>query len=725
MAIITNWSKPLEDVLLKKLHNPGMSFHEYRDLRSQCRLLEGAPVSELFMQKLEENDRMWDQKYQTALETARQSSDLSEIRVSLNALKPFSGYRDADRICYEAEKRLAILLKEENDRRAADKKKKEARDLLRKRVIRVVLIAAIAILAVLMAISIRDREQKKQRFIAELEQIRSEAAAGRQDDAIEALKALPQEDLDHFNSDDPDLLYAISQAMLEKAVRDNGYQAGFELYDRLTAEVPKMVSKVDFEEFMVRQLSDDSLSPAEKWEWMLAYGERGISVSSETREAILSEYVASLPAGEAWTVAADAVENDILAKRDDLVRNAYSAVQTSSPASEAWDAAQRAVALDIISNEDETYKSAFQKYVDSLAPFEAWSAIASQYGTSLVDTSGIFDAFEKYSALASVEEAAEMLRTMITVGDGGFAGLKLAFNGYAPYIAQEVKADIQTRYLNAIADELAAGTDRNIPKWADEWSDAMAILPAEPNAALRLVYALHDAGYDVYQLFPKGICLDIPMAERVCNLMDRGFGTPKSGDYPDFEKVLPVSLVQLPESILEHGEKSEKMVKEAVEGIQRTDYYYNTCLSTEQFFNLHEEIRPATYEECRALLCMHTIYWMDGIICTERTNRSNISFSYLPAYYAVGLVAVYSLDDVSSSVAIYAKTYEPKVNDSEWFTINKATNIVCDVENRVGKVDLFSLKRNFQTCVEKADMLPVYILLSAYEYSEEEANDAD
>lgn len=115
MAIISNWSKPLVDVLLKKLNNPGLTFHDYRELRRQCHLLDGAPGSELLIQKLEKDDKIWDQKYQKTVETARQSSDLSEVRDSLQMLKSFSGYLDADRIYNEVESRFAILQKEEYD----------------------------------------------------------------------------------------------------------------------------------------------------------------------------------------------------------------------------------------------------------------------------------------------------------------------------------------------------------------------------------------------------------------------------------------------------------------------------------------------------------------------------------------------------------------------------------------------------------------------------------
>ena len=259
----------------------------------------------------------------------------------------------------------------------------------------------------------------------------------------------------------------------------------------------------------------------------------GRKVSADLRDGIVAAYLDTLPADEAWAIASQRVEDGQLAPDSDIAASALESALAEVSGAQAWDIARRAVELKVTDRDSELAQAAFSAYLATLPPEEAWNAVytARRDGTQSISDEAFMAVYTAYADTVPVDRLWSDFIGYVRDGK-----LEL-FHADAP--RQALSA-----YLRLLSDELAAGSDRDMAAWAEEQAEALNAVAADPDAALTFVYALKDAGRDPAALFPSGLLVDIPMADRVCNLVNRLTNSLSPGRTPNVSTVLPVSIVQ-------------------------------------------------------------------------------------------------------------------------------------------------------------------------------------
>ena len=260
--------------------------------------------------------------------------------------------------------------------------------------------------------------------------------------------------------------------------------------------------------------------------------------------------------------------------------------------------------------------------------------------------------------------------------------------------------------LNALADEIQAGTKVDMDAWMEAHGPLLDQIRCDPDAALQLLYALNDAGYDPCALFPEGILVNIPIAARTCAMLnDLNEGIEQAGS-PDISALLPVSVKEESISAKIMYEKDQSSLDEHVEDHQADEDNYEVRLLPEYLFRLPEIARPVTFSDCTTLLCMQQVYCFTSVITrTEYTKNSygSLKYSttyYYPAFSALDLVTLFDMADSDVYSIVSGFINSPQVDDNEWFNDNKNTQFYFEVINNstlLGEFDTEALKKEYET----------------------------
>ena len=298
-----------------------------------------------------------------------------------------------------------------------------------------------------------------------------------------------------------------------------------------------------------------------------------------------------------------------------------------------------------------------------------------------------------------------------------------------------VDAETEKSVLNdcvvALCDEMAAGSSRDVEGWISAQRENFDAVRMDPEAALRLVYALHDAGHDAAGLFPDGINVDIPLAERVMTLVSFLVDDSQSPDSPDMTAVLPVAVeesawIQDEDS----GSRKDRMLYEVVcsktdqlderiTGIQKNEDHYTVRLLPEYLFRIPEPMRAGTYSDCTALVCMQTSYLASGTATkvTEYSSGNSSKTGYLPSrtsreyrycFSALDIVSMYDQGDISACSAFYVHVNSAQIEDQTWFNAHKEDSDLYSQKNMMGVFDIQTLKEHYG---ETVDSLAIYSIL--------------
>ncbi len=779
MAMVSNWADPLEKAILKLLSKPELSATEIDRIEKTAALLDGAPLSGRIQGKIELQRNALEQRYQTALQKAS-SDNPGTLQEAVAALEKLSGYKEADPKIKEARERIEQLRQEAEER---EKRR-------RRRSRRIGWAAALVVIAVIAGLIIRQSNVDKQ-VRQRVREAQTLANHGENDEAVDRIAELLGEG--RTGTRYPEI-YMVTETVLENTVESEGFDAAFELKDKLRETLPDGVAEDTFVQYAKSRLHDDELSPAEKWALLGKLEEQGAYLLYDA-EAVVEEYLATLPAeevggvalealekgwiksksdafaaacrtavegmpaedawafavdtlkqvkladddglletaiariaeehapGEVWAKVADAVEDGAIDAKSEQVLTALNGALDELPVEEAWEVARRASELQVLSKSDDTLRDAFVNYVNSLDIRESWPIIYAAYRDNTVSLSGksVGDVYRRYVGYLDDDTSWGELQ--------GYAD-----DGMLEKLPADVVAQVAGKRMSLLTRDLQQGHRVDVRGWLGQQQPSLTSLAVDPESALQLVNALEKAGYDPVELFPDGILISLPVAEKVRALVNDLVNEKNPDHVPDMSAVLPVSIVEndrvsgIP--IYEQSQTIEMLLNDAIMRRQTNDANYQVRLLPDALLRLPKSARPAQYSECKSLLCLQNVYLYAGSIYQSNSMPSILDSSlpsYRPFFSALDMVAVYELADGGASECLYVQQHPAQVADEAWFQENKhrALSLFTD-RNMLGSFDNDALKAQWDDFLDTFELLRVYMLIDTTNPEvEDAANDAD
>ena len=652
MPIVKNWTEPLERAIKAKLSSTfKKDYATLRQAQQMAALLDGATQSDDLAKSLEKYAGELESEYQTIVEAVRQGNSPGKVEENVKRLEAFRGYKEAEAIIAEGRERAARLRQEEADRAKASKKRKTR-----------VFLAVAAVAVAALAFFIVRGTLTYRRIEGRIAEARAMVDAGKRTDAVDVVSTLAGEGV---TGQEHPSLYEVTEAMLEGTAADEGYDAAFELFDRLLEDMPDTVDKDGFRTFASARVTDTSLETAQRWTLFNHMMRRDMNVSGFDKDdatALVLDYASTLSPVEAWPV----------------IRNA---------------------------------RAGNVGHITDVQLSEAFMAYAPH-----VPADGAFDAIMD-----------DVLRATLPAS---------------------AVAEVGGACLDLLSDELSTADHRDMQEWVSAHWDILEGCNIGPDHALRFLYALHGAGYDVVSLFPDGMKVDIPLASNMQHLIDKLRGNASEGAIPDMRGVLPLSIVEDDHydnrSIYNIKDTLSTMLDSKITKMQADDAHYTVRLLTRYLFDIPEELRPATFADCTSVLCMQQTYLPGGHIYQTITTESRYSrggsslpdlgsslpglgsTTYRVFFSALDMTTVYDLSDPDASEAISVNVHEAKVSDEAYFEANKDNDYALyTADNMLGVFDNAKLRADYETTINNVEELNLYILLNRIGNEGENTNDAD
>ena len=137
-------------------------------------------------------------------------------------------------------------------------------------------------------------------------------------------------------------------------------------------------------------------------------------------------------------------------------------------------------------------------YIDTADSHAAWDAVfqACQNETVNVPPEMLAECYQAHVDGLTAEEAWEELRT-------------LSKEEVFTLLPQDTLTELEGKILDQIAGELRNNTGRDMTSWLESNSDLLGRIKADPNSALRFIYEMTRTGYDIFDILPDGIPLQI------------------------------------------------------------------------------------------------------------------------------------------------------------------------------------------------------------------------
>ena len=624
MAIVSNWSDPLEASVKRLLKKPDLSLEEIREIEKITELLEGAPVSEDLRKTIDDCMEGLEERYLKAVELTEKYSSVNVIEEGITKLKELGSYKDAPAKIEKAQNKIIKL---------------------KKRPVKIML-AAMAVIAVLAAGFAIYWNNENKNTKEQLVSAQQQANAGNNGEAIEILTEL---DGKGRTAEKFPEMGDVVETVLENTWTKEGGTAAFNLYDSLRDTIPGAFRKDEFYAFADANLfMEPVISPKEKWDLLLRLKESyQTEISDEQQKKIFLDYVASLDEAQIWPAVYKARLDHTVEIPDEMLNNTYQEHLQNVSAETAWD--------ELYTCQDD-------------------------------------DMLEKLS--------------------------------------EESRSQVENAMLQLLTEELTSEKKRDLSKWAEDNRLMMDQMKADPDIALRFLYALHDHGYDIEKLFPDGVLVDIPIAASVMNLTKNLTIVGQEMQWPDMTTLLPVSVTERNQwegrAIYRMSESSSHSLIERVEEMQASNDHYDVRLLTQYLYSMDESRLPASYAECESLLCMQNTYLMTSSVYTESKNSIYNSYSnndylssllgkktdYKPVFSALDMITVYSISDTRASLCVSAKVNPAQAEDDEWFEAHRTTSGWEDESNMLGVFDRDALKNNYEQIVEESGYIELAVILA-------------
>ena len=777
MAIVPNWADPLKDTLLKQMSRAKINCAQIEKYRNLAALLQGTAASEALEQGLAKMTEALDQRYESAVKQTG-SDVIGTVENGIQTLEQLGGYRDSARIIGESKERVRQLRAAEEERARLQKRRKT----------RITVAVAAVLVAIIAVIIVRQGmvERENRRLIADAQ---AQADAGKDVEAIDTITALTEKGI--RGQDYPEI-YSVTETVLENTAAQEGYDAAFARYDSMRSSIPDAVEESAFTDYAASQLDGTTLTLAEKWDVLLLLQDRNCP-AKDAVDAIADDYLSGLPADEAGKAAEDAVNRNLLKSDSDAVLHVVARIMEDLPAREAWqyamgvagsasmkkddafvekaierlgrelpagetwtlvadaveggkvgvkvagvresvekaieassgeDAwafAQRAVDLKVMESGDDLMWDAFVKYVNSIDITEAWPVVynARKEKTLPITDNTVAEVYSKYVQKVPVETAWAEIDTYRE-------------DGLLSVLPRDALSQLGGAYLDGVAAELVSGAGPDVTDWASAQRTNLETVPIDPDAALRFVYALNSAGCDVDTLFPQGICVNIPVAARVCGLTNDLVRSATHTGVPNMSVVLPVSIVEQNvysgKRIYNITAMMEQRLNESVAKRQGNDAAYVVRLLPKYLFRLPEDSRPASFADCTGLICMQQSYLYSGRILHETKNQFQTflnTSTYYPYFTALDMVSAYDLGNESLRECISLEQHPAQVEDNKWFEMNKNTGYLFTDSNMLGSFDAVALEESYSQAVDQIEVIRVIMLINHSNQTEENTDEAD
>ncbi|MGN1021816.1 MAG: hypothetical protein ACI4O7_15745 [Aristaeellaceae bacterium] len=631
MAIVPNWTDPLEEALRKLVSSASMTEENIRQIRDTASLLEGTPVPERIGQCITEREEHQRRLAELAAERKAQHTEstyqsglsyisldhIASIEQGIKALEQVRGYKDADAKVQEAHQKIARIRKKQ-------------------RITKLAKVAAVfaVILGIVLGTAI-----SKQMLRNKIADAQSLADAGQNSEALTIVAELYGKGKNGVAYPG---IYTVTETVLENTASQEGLSAACTLMDQLSGDMPYAVEADVFASYAAAHLTSDSLPVTEQVEVLFWLNDNGVN-DIQGAEEIIAAYLETLPLAEAAIAALDACDSAILSSSSDVLQTYLRRAAADLPAEEAWPMLSRAADMKVIGLDADFVQPAAAAYAAALDSEQAWTFIARMQDDLQRDT----------------------LVQMIS------------------------------RQLDALTEDIRAGTNVEMDAWMNAHGALLDQIGAEPDAALQLLYALDDAGYDAAALFPEGISVRIPLAAAICSTVDDLFSSNESDEFPSLTAMLPVSIREKNIDAIASAQSFLDELTASVEALRMDDDRYDIRLLPEHLFRIPASARPATFDDCTSLLCMQQVY---SINCTISRTTNNLITKHYPAYYALDMVTLLGMQEPYIYSAIAWQVHPPKVDDDEWFEEYKNSTTVSVISNQylMGTFDTETLKKDFE-----------------------------
>ena len=272
----------------------------------------------------------------------------------------------------------------------------------------------------------------------------------------------------------------------------------------------------------------------------------------------------------------------------------------------------------------------------------------------------------------------------------------------------------------------------DLAAWTGEMGPYLETIAIQPETALRLCGAMEKNGQDPVAVFPDGILIGLPVGASASGINAR-FGEKEGTEhpYPDTSRILSVSIKEKAtagdgKDIYEKTYRSAEKLNEGIGEVQADDSHYEVRLLTRYLKAIPEEIRPATFAECTAVIAMQESYFMNGYAYKTETRSSPSSPNYpnlpnLPnagtyssllrgmssstsdyrGYFtAMDMQVMYDLRDPEKATVLACTPHTPVIAGEGWFDKHKDDWSLYTEENMLGVHDTAQLKKDYQETIE-------------------------
>lgn len=218
------------------------------------------------------------------------------------------------------------------------------------------------------------------------------------------------------------------------------------------------------------------------------------------------------------------------------------------------------------------------------------------------------------------------------------------------------------------------------------------------DAQLAFCRGLHEAGYDLAQVYPEGVSVtNVPLGRyQIDELADRdanAAGLDLSGmllfervEKPYEGKVYPaINVVDAPHD-------------------RRNDANYTVRLLPGTMFSTQPDRVPERFADATCIVLLDCVYLQSNSLTHEESTRRNYGIS-IPVrsttyycYSAVDSLAAYDVKNPKNGTVAYIHNVMPNSSDDEWFNAHKGSSTssspVLQRENRIAAFDTTELREN-------------------------------
>lgn len=287
--------------------------------------------------------------------------------------------------------------------------------------------------------------------------------------------------------------------------------------------------------------------------------------------------------------------------------------------------------------------------------------------------------------------------------------------------------------LNDATSKAELYADTDMKKWVRTFRPYFTEISADPETALRLCYALEHAGYNLAELFPDGIAINVPVGASVSTFTTT---TGNSNLIPDMTRSLPVSIIERTHNsseipMFQYSYTNLNALEQDIQKLQAEDSHYSVMLLPQYLKAIPEEVRAENFSQCTCLVAMQQTYLLCGYTYTtnqygnsRRTYNKYLSTyttNYRGHFDAVISTVFYDMREPDHYVLINAQKSEPIISAEGWYDKHKNDKYsnLYTAENTLGVHDTKKLRTNYEDVINNLELYQLLIRIQNNEESEQ------